>query len=115
MAQYFKALTELRKDCPFLRIHDRKAIEAMVEFEDLSHDGILIDYVDGAHLAPYKKFKVIINPSHETIFYELEDYQKIIFNSAGYSQAKMETFVKNLMIAPVSMLIVGLRLDESVR
>lgn len=112
MAHYFSALTQLRKDCPFLRITDQKAIEKMVEFEDLDHDGILIDYVDAAHLAPYKKFKVIINPSTETLFYALEDYQKIIFNSAGYAQAKMDTFVKNLMVAPVSLLIVGLRADE---
>jgi pullulanase len=115
MATFFKALTDLRKDCPFLRLEQRKDIEKMIEFEDLDHDAISIEYVDTEHLAPYQKFKVIINPSTETLFYALEDYQKIIFNTAGYAQAKMDTYVKNVMVAPVSLLIVGLRKDDGGR
>ncbi|MDD2398334.1 MAG: type I pullulanase [Bacilli bacterium] len=113
MVHYFRQLTELRKDCPFLRVTDPAIIEELIEYEDLPEGGLLIDYVGLTPEDPYRKFKVFINISTQMLFYELEDYEKVIFNNAGYVKAKGEAYVQNLMIAPLTILVTGLRQDDA--
>ncbi len=112
MVDYFISLTKLRKDCPFLREDDPDIIEKMIEYEDLPEGGLLIDYVNLPQKCLYRTFKVFINIANKTIFYELPDYEKVIFNNAGYVEAKGVTYNKNLMIPPLSLIIVGLRADD---
>lgn len=112
MANYFYELTKLRKDCGFLREDQTNHIEDMIEFEDLPSGGLLIDYVKLPPQDAYKQFSVFINPSKENIFYELKNYAKIIFSSSGYVAGKLETFVRRVMIPPLSVIIVGLRHED---
>lgn len=112
MVEYFASLTKLRKDCSFLHEDDPAVIETMIEYEDLPEGGLLIDYVNLPENSPYRTFKVFINIANKTIFYELADYEKVIFNNAGYVEGKGATYVKNLMIPPLTVLIIGLRADD---
>lgn len=114
MSIYFHELTKLRKECIFLHETDPKKIREMVEFKDINgkngNAGILIDYVNiTKYESPYKSFKVLFNPTKETMYYDLDDYEKIIFDRAGYSAAKVDTYVKRLVLQPLSFFVVGLR------
>jgi len=106
LALYFADLIKFRKKYPFLHLDKSVDIENMIRFEDLNDAGLIIDYVDLEKIAPWKAFKVIINPSKETLYYELDDYYQIIFASSGMTEAT-ETFAKNLIVNGVSFTVVA--------
>ncbi len=106
LALYFADLIKFRKKYPFLRTEKSVDIENMIRFEDLNDAGLIIDYVDLEKIAPWKAFKVIINPSKETLYYELDDYYQIIFSSSGMTETQ-ETFAKNLIVNGVSFTVVA--------
>lgn len=117
LALYFKELTKLRKDCHFLYESDPEKIEKMIVFEDINSvsggAALLIDYINiSEYDSPFRSFKVFFNPTKDTIYYDLDDYEKIVFNRAGYCAGKQDTYVKRLVVQPLSFLIVGLRKDD---
>ncbi|MCX5775519.1 MAG: hypothetical protein NTV44_04070, partial [Firmicutes bacterium] len=104
MALYFASLTQLRKQCPFLRLEKAADIENMIRFEDLNDGGLLVDYVNKSGIAPYKAFIVIFNPSKHTLYYDLGDYYQIIFTDSGLIEDK-EIYARNLMVNAVSFVV----------
>ena len=109
MVEYFKALTALRKDCKFLHETDPKVIKERVEFIDLSGGASAIIYNPEHDLSPYSHFNVYVNPTSEPIFINLDMPLKIILNRAGYIAARSQEYVERTMVAPYSVIVLGLQ------
>ena len=109
MVSYFKALTALRKECLFLHETDPKVIKERVKFIDYSNGACAIEYNPDHDLAPYSYFKVFVNPTNEPMFIDLETPLKIVLNRAGYIAARSSEYIERVMIAPYSVIVLGLR------
>ncbi len=103
---YFVDLVKLRKRLPFLRAETATEIETMIAFEDLDETGIIIHYINKDAIKPYKQFLIIINPSTEDHFYELDEYMTLIFSDKGYVEDR-EVTMKQVMIEGLSLLVFG--------
>lgn len=89
--QFFKDLIKIRKKYSSFRIVGKEEIEKRVSFE--RHYNYLIYKVDD--------FKVFINPSNETYYYDFNKDMKLIF------QGKIEEkIITNIKIDPISVVIV---------
>jgi hypothetical protein len=95
----------IRKMCPFLRYENKEDIIGLFRFENLDNGGLLIDFIDQEKIAPYKSFKIFINPSVRTIYYDLQDYYRVLFNEAG--RLKDEMYSQSLMINGLTVVIVA--------
>lgn len=95
----------IRKTYPFLRIDRKEELEVLFRFENLDHGGLLIDFVKKEAIAPYEHFKIFINPSIRTIYYDLKDYHRVLFNEAGI--LKDEMYSQSLMINGLTVVIVA--------
>ncbi|HOJ45384.1 MAG TPA: type I pullulanase [Bacilli bacterium] len=102
--EYFKDLARLRRDLPFLRLDKANLIEKMTRFDDLDESGIIIHYADIKALAPYKRFFIMINPSMEDHYYQLDEYMLLVFSDKGYV-ANRNVKMKDIMIEALSLLI----------
>lgn len=102
--EYFKDLVRLRRDLSFLRLDKAPQIEKMTRFDDLDESGIIIHYADTKALAPYKRFFIMINPSTEDHYYQLDEYMLLVFSDKGYV-AHRNVKMKNIMIEALSLLI----------
>jgi len=102
--EYFKDLVRLRQDLPFLRLEKASQIEKMARFDDLDESGIIIHYADIKSLTPYKRFFIMINPSTEDHYYQLDEYMLLVFSDKGYV-ANRHVKMKNIMIEALSLLV----------
>lgn len=112
MVEYFKALVALRKDSPFLRETDPEVIKKRITFVLLDNGNLKIVYNVNHDLAPYKQFEVYINISDKPIFETLEHPLKVILNRSGYLKGLADQYIESVMIAPHSVIILGLRKDD---
>ncbi len=109
MVEYFKALTAMRKECKFLHETNPKIIKEMVTFNSLALGASEIVYNPEFDLSPYSDFHVFVNPNSEPMFVDLNKPLKIILNRAGYIGARSSEYVERMMIAPYSVIVLGLR------
>lgn len=112
MVEYFKALTALRKECLFLHETDPKVIKEAVKFIDYSNGACAIEYNPNLNLAPYSQFVVYVNPTSEPMFIDLDKPLKIVLNRAGYIAARSSEYIERIMVAPYSVIVLGLRLGD---
>ena len=113
MVEYFKALTALRKDCKFLHETDPKVIKNIIEFKDLPGGASQIMYNPDMDLSPYSHFNVYVNPTSEPVFISLEKPLKTILSSGGYIAARSKEYFERTMVAPYSVIVLGLRKGDS--
>lgn len=104
MVEFFKGLCQLRKELSFLKINNTDTIYKLVDFKDLDKGGLYIIYHAGEETKPFKNIHLLINPSHEVLYYDFDEYKHVYFAKAGY-EAKLDHFVKNSMVAPRSILL----------
>ena len=64
-------------------------------------------------LSPYQTFNVYVNPTNEPVFADLAKPLKIILNRAGYIAARSSEYLERVMIAPYSVIVLGLRSEDS--
>ncbi len=102
--RHFQDLAKLRKRLPFLKEARADAIEKMVQFEDLGEAGLIIHYVNQQAIAPYKHVMMMINPTLEDQYYELETYMTLIFSDWGYV-AERHVQMREIMIEALSLLV----------
>ena len=105
MVKCMNDIIQIRKMCPFLRYENVEDIKGLFRFENLDNGGLLIDFIDQEKIAPYKSFKIFINPSVRTIYYDLQDYYRVLFNEAG--RLKDEMYSQSLMINGLTVVIVA--------
>ena len=105
MVKCMNDIIYIRKMCPFLRYENKEDITGLFRFENLDNGGLLIDFIDQEKIAPYKSFKIFINPSVRTIYYDLKDYYRVLFNEAG--RLKDEMYSQSLMINGLTVVIVA--------
>ena len=104
LALHLRDAIKLRRKLSFLQESDLAKIEQTVTFEDLDHNALKVSYDLGAYESEFKDFLVFINPSAETIYYDLDEYYQILFASGGNVLAS-NTFVKHVMLRGRSFLI----------
>lgn len=112
MVEYFKTLTAMRKELTFLHETDPKVIKERVSFIDLQNGAARIIYNPRHNLGPYQDFEVFINPTREAIFVDLDKPLKTILNQAHYIAAKSQEYIERAMIAPYSLIVLGLRKED---
>lgn len=112
MVEYFKALTTMRRECLFLHASDPSTIKTRISFMNLSKGAAAIIYNPEHDLSPYQAFNVYVNPTNEPIFADLDKPLKIILNRAGYIGARSSEYLERVMIAPYSVIVLGLRNDD---
>lgn len=95
----------IRKTYPFLRIDQKEQLDGLFRFENLDNGGILIDFIRKEAIAPFEHFKIFINPSIRTIYYDLKEYYRVLFNEAGI--LKDEMYSQSLMINGLTVVIVA--------
>ena len=95
---------KIRKQFDFLRINDAELIKNSIEFENIDNCGLVIKYINKQLIKPYSEFKIIINPSYKTTYYDLGDYYQVLYNEAGIM--KDELYSQSLMINPLTLVIV---------
>ena len=95
---------KIRKQFDFLRISDAELIKNSIEFENIDNCGLVIKYINKDLIKPYSEFKIIINPSYKTTYYDLGDYYQVLYNEAGIM--KDELYSQSLMINPLTLVIV---------
>lgn len=105
MLKLVRDAIKLRKKHSFFRESNPYKICQMVTFHNLDNGGVMIDYVDKEAIAPFRNFKIILNPSLRTIYHSLGDYYKVIFNEAGLLPEDM--FSQSLMVNGLTLVIVA--------
>ena len=95
---------KIRKQFDFLRISDAELIKNSIDFENIDNCGLVIKYINKELIKPYSEFKIIINPSYKTTYYDLGDYYQVLYNEAGIM--KDELYSQSLMINPLTLVIV---------
>ena len=75
-----------------------------IELENIDNCGLVIKYINKELIKPYSEFKIIINPSYKTTYYDLGDYYQVLYNEAGIM--KDELYSQSLMINPLTLVIV---------
>ncbi|MFA6780670.1 MAG: hypothetical protein WCR77_00555 [Bacilli bacterium] len=108
LARYIKDAIKLRRELTFLQECDLNKIEQTVSFEDLDNNAVKISYDLATYETEFKDFLIFINPSLETIYYDLDEYYQILFASGG-NVLSSKTFVKHVMIKARSFLILILK------
>ncbi len=108
LAIYASDAIKLRRQLAFLQESELDKIERSVTFEDLDNNALKISYDLGAYESNFKDFLIFINPSQETIYYDLDEYYQILFASGG-NVLSSKTFVKHVMIKGRSFLILILK------
>lgn len=105
MAKCVNDIIQVRKMYDFLRYDDPEELNGLFRFENLDNGGLLIDYIKASAIAPLTSFKIFINPSVRTIYYDLKEYYRVIFNEAGL--LKDEMYSQSLMINGLTVVIVA--------
>ena len=95
---------KVRKKFSFLRISDPELISRSVIFENIDNGGLVIKYINKDIIKPYSEFKIIVNPSHKTTYYDLGDYYQVLYNEAGIMSD--ELYSQSLMVNPLTLVIV---------
>ncbi|MDY0345078.1 MAG: type I pullulanase [Bacilli bacterium] len=108
LARYTKDAIKLRRELTFLQECDLNKIEQTVSFEDLDNNAVKISYDLATYETEFKDFLIFVNPSLETIYYDLDEYYQILFASGG-NVLSSKTFVKHVMIKARSFLILILK------
>ncbi len=105
MAKCMNDIIQVRKMFSFLRFDETRQLEGLFRFENLDNGGLLIDYINQEAIAPFLSFKIFINPSVRTIYYDLKEYYRVLFNEAGL--LKDEMYSQSLMINGLTVVIVA--------
>lgn len=105
MAKCMNDIILFRKTYSFLRYDKVEDLKGLFRFENLDNGGLLIDFIDKEKIRPYTSFKIFINPSLRTIYYDLKEYYRVLFNEAGI--LKDELYSQSLMINGLTVVIVA--------
>ena len=105
---YHADAIKLRRSLFFLHECDLDKIEQSVTFDDLENNAVKISYNLSAYSSEFKDFIIFVNPSSETLYYDLDEYYQILFASGG-NVLSSQTFVKHVMIRARSFLILILK------
>lgn len=105
--QHFKDVLKVRKKFSFFKEDDPKKILKLVNFKYLKDGAIKITYNLQNYETPFLDFIMFINPSSETIYYDLDDYYQLLFSNSG-EVYQNETYVKHGMIKPRTLVILVL-------
>lgn len=108
LARHVSDAIKLRRQLAFFQECDLAKIEQIVTFEDLEHNALKISYDLSSYDEGFKDFLIFLNPSQETIYYDLDEYHQILFASGG-NVLSSKTFVKHVMIKARSFLILILK------
>lgn len=108
LVRYTSDLIRLRKQLTFMQETDLEKIEQTVTFQNLDKNAVLVSYDLKPYNSEFKDFLVFINPSPDTIYYDLDEYYQILFASGGNVLAG-KTFVKHVMIKGRALLILILK------
>lgn len=102
MYRFMREAIEFRKRAPYLRLTENDQIMEMVSFVNLPSGALLIEF-NGANIYPYRSLKFFVNPSKDSISYDLDDYYQILFNEAG--MLKQPLYAQHLVINAITCLI----------
>ena len=105
MAKCMNDVIRFRKMYPFFRYDKKEDLKGLFRFENLDNGGLLIDFIDQEKIHPFVSFKVFINPSLRTIYYDLKEYYRVLFNEAGI--LKDELYSQSLMINGLTVVVVA--------
>ncbi len=105
MVSFFKQLIRLRKFAKLLRDDTLGVIDTNIDIEDLNGGGILFKYKAIRDDVNLEKIFLFINPTSETVYYDLDDYYLNFFNENGLIY-ETNTYTKNIMISPFSLFAV---------
>ena len=72
----------------------------MIEFKNLSEGGLLITFKQ-EYISPFRQVDIIINPSHNILKYEFDEYHTLIANENGSLQEGVH--LKLLQANPLSI------------
>ena len=100
MVNYVKDIISIRKKYPFFKIKDKNIISKMIEFKNLSEGGLLITFKQ-EYISPFRQVDIIINPSHNILKYEFDEYHTLIANENGSLQDGVH--LKLLQANPLSI------------
>jgi pullulanase len=101
---FSKDMINFRKEHKIFRLTSKEEILKRYSYEE--KNGLLIITIDcTGYEEKYSKIKLIINNSNKICQLSLDDYYRILINEFG--EIKIEMFGQNLMINPVSLLVVA--------
>ena len=100
LIEFLKECIKLKKSTPYFISDDKKEIENNINFKNIEHGAIVIEYFNESI---DKKIIAIINPTNVTVKYNFEKYYKIIFNEAGFD--KGENYSQLLLVNGVSIVV----------
>lgn len=104
VVDYIKDVIHLRKEFDVFRLATAKEIAEQLSFTELPQNGLLVTLQLKDH-PKYETLKWLINPSAKVLLHNLDDYHQVLLNEAGAPHAEMHA--KNLMINPISMIVLG--------
>ncbi|MFA5421524.1 MAG: type I pullulanase [Bacilli bacterium] len=108
MFKYVQDAIKLRKSLTFLQEADLDRIERSVSFEDLDNNALKISYDLCGYRSAFKAFSIFINPSSETLYYDLDDYHQVLFASGG-NVLSSGTYTQHVMIKGRGFIILILK------
>jgi pullulanase len=108
LVNFMRDLVKIRKAMPWLREAENEEIQRMVSFEELSDNAIMVKYDLREQNSEYKESCLFINPSLKTVYYNFDDYHQLLLTGSG-DVYRSQTFVKHLMIKPITLLILLLK------
>ncbi|MEA5061680.1 MAG: type I pullulanase [Erysipelotrichaceae bacterium] len=104
MITYFKSLVEMRKLISFYEEDNISKLYNSFEFINLNSGAIIIKNKKTVVKSQKGELLIVINPSKETIFYDLADYYYFL-NAYKGGNLTGEIAIKNLTIPPISCTI----------
>lgn len=102
MVRYIQDVINIRKKYSCFRLNDKEYISNNIKLIDLDKGGLLIEYYNVKELSNGKLI-IIINPSKDPIFTELDRDIRIIFNENGYLNEGV--IARGIQASPISLTI----------
>ena len=100
MAKYLQDLITLRNKTSFLKEIDPKFISNIYKFKK-GENGSFALYLNDIDNEGHQGV-ILVNPSDKLIYFELDDYYKIVFSKGGLSHGR-DIYVKNLTQSSLSI------------
>ncbi len=101
--RYTKDAIAFRKQSPFMRLDENEKIMSMISFVNLPSGALLIELKNDEMILPYRSLKIFVNPSHDSVAYDLDDYYQVLFNEAG--MLKQPLYAQHLVINAITCLV----------
>ena len=101
MVNYLSDLITLRKSLNYSKFHKIEDINDSIEATHLESGLLIIKVKNKTLLSQSEEAVIVINPTEQSIPYDLDDYYTLFFSSSGFVKGKH--FFKNFISAQLTV------------